>query len=75
MLPTAFLICLIWGVIASPFIILVKIGANPVPKPPDRLRYWNRAAGSGELMNESPRLAETGFCKTLFRRRSPSVWL
>jgi len=56
MLLTAFLICLGWGVLASPFVVLVKIGAKPAPEPPDLLRRWNRAAYSGEKMG---RLAKT----------------
>ena len=58
MLLTAFLICLGWGVLASPFLVLVKIGAKPVPKPPDPLRHWNLAAYSGDQMG-GVRLVET----------------
>ena len=50
MLLTAFLICLGWGVLASPFIVLAKIGAKLVPRPPDLLRHWNLAAYSGGQM-------------------------
>ena len=62
MLITAFLICLGWGVLASLFVILVKIGANPVPKPPDLLRHGNRAAYCGELIVKALRLVRGGFC-------------
>jgi hypothetical protein len=50
MLLSAFLICLGWGVLASPFVVLAKVGAKPAPKPPDLLRHWNLAAYSGEQM-------------------------
>ena len=58
MLLTVFVICLGWGVVVSPFIVLAKIGAKPAPKPPDRLRYWSLAAYSEEQMG-SVRLVET----------------
>jgi hypothetical protein len=58
MLLTAFLICLGWGVLASPFVVLVKIAAKPVPKPPGLLRQWDLAAYSGEKIGTS-RLVET----------------
>jgi hypothetical protein len=44
--------------LASPFVVLAKIGAKPVPKPPDLLRHWNRAAYFGEKMR-APRLVKT----------------
>jgi hypothetical protein len=44
MLLSAFLICLGWGVLASPFVVLAKVGAKLAPKPPDLLRHWNLGA-------------------------------
>jgi hypothetical protein len=58
MLLTAFLICLGWGVLASPFLVLAKIGAKPAPKPPGLSRHWNLAAYSGEQMGGA-RLVQT----------------
>jgi hypothetical protein len=58
MLLTGLLICLGWGVLASPFVVLVKIGAKPVPKPPNLLRQWSRAAYFGEKMGD-PRQVKT----------------
>ena len=46
MLLTAFLICLGWGVFASPFVVLVKVAAKPVPKPPGLSRQWDPRAPS-----------------------------
>jgi hypothetical protein len=48
MLLTACLSCLGWGVLASPFVVLAKIGAKPAPKPPNLLRQ--RCFYSGERM-------------------------
>ena len=36
---TTFLFTFAWGVLAFFFVLLVRIGAHPVPKPPKLLRF------------------------------------
>jgi hypothetical protein len=43
------LFCLAWGTLAFPFILLVRIGAKPTPKPPEVLPLRDLAAGSRQI--------------------------
>ena len=43
------LFCLAWGTLAFPFILLVRIGAKPTPKPSEVLPSRSLAAGSRQI--------------------------
>jgi hypothetical protein len=47
---TSFLFCLAWGMLAFFFVLLVRIGARPVPKPPELPSPRDVAAYRGEVI-------------------------
>jgi hypothetical protein len=47
------LLCLAWGTLVFFFVLLVRMGAKPAPKPPELLQPWDRAACQDDVLRSS----------------------